>query len=208
MKSIEVTAKTVEEAIEKAIQELKTTKENLEVEVIEKGSKGFLNILGVKEAKIRATLKKDCKDDAKRFLEDIMRIMNVEADVLLEEDHGNLSIDLKGKDMGILIGYRGETLDALQYLTSLIVNKGEDYKRVILDTNNYRSKRAEILKELAIKKANKVKAYNKSIKLEPMNPYERRIIHSALQDDECIRTYSEGEEPYRRVVIDLKKKKA
>jgi spoIIIJ-associated protein len=109
--------------------------------------------------------------------------------------------------MGILIGYRGETLDSLQYLVSLVINKGHEtaYKRVVLDTENYRSKREETLKRLAQKVASTVRRTGKNVRLEPMNPYERRIIHSALQDDRYVKTYSEGEEPYRRVVVDLKK---
>lgn len=109
--------------------------------------------------------------------------------------------------MGILIGYRGETLDSLQYLVSLIINKGHEteYKRVVLDTENYRSKREETLKRLAFRVADKVKATGKFVKLEPMNPYERRIIHSSLQNDKYVDTFSEGDEPYRRVVVDLKK---
>jgi spoIIIJ-associated protein len=109
--------------------------------------------------------------------------------------------------MGILIGYRGETLDSLQYLISLVINKGHEaeYKRVVLDTENYRLKREETLKRLARKIADKVKRTSRAVKLEPMNPYERRVIHSALQNDLDINTYSEGEEPFRRVVVDLKK---
>jgi spoIIIJ-associated protein len=125
----------------------------------------------------------------------------------MKEEDGSIKINLDGPNVGILIGHRGETLDALQYLVSLIINKdhNEDYKRVILDTENYRLKREETLKRLASRLAYKVKSTGKYVKLEPMNPYERRIIHSALQNNEDITTYSEGEEPFRRVVIDLKK---
>ncbi|MEG0694039.1 MAG: RNA-binding cell elongation regulator Jag/EloR, partial [Oscillospiraceae bacterium] len=116
--------------------------------------------------------------------------------------------NLSGDDMGILIGYRGETLDSIQYLISLAINKGnnEEYRRVILDTENYRAKREETLIRLANKVAKKVKSFGKTVKLEPMNPYERRIIHSALQDNTCVKTFSEGEEPYRKVVVELKKR--
>jgi len=131
---------------------------------------------------------------------------------LIHPTDGTVKFDgeILGKDMGILIGYRGETLDSLHYLTSLAINKDttEKYKRVILDTQNYRAKRTEILKGLAIKKAKRAKMFNKAIKLEPMNPYERRIIHSALQNDNYVKTFSEGNEPYRRVVIEPKRKKA
>jgi spoIIIJ-associated protein len=133
--------------------------------------------------------------------------MGVKAEIRINEDNDTIKISLTGPDMGILIGYRGETLDSLQYLVSLVINKGHEtsYKRVVLDTENYRSKREETLKRLAQKVANTVRRTGKIIRLEPMNPYERRIIHSALQEDRYVQTFSEGEEPYRRVVIDIKK---
>ncbi len=210
MKSIEVTAKTAEAAIEKGLIELNTTKENVDIEILDQGSKGFLNIFGVKEAVVKITLKKQFDKEAKEFLDKIFTHMGVEAKVETKETQESLNVEILGEDMGILIGYRGETLDALQYLTSLAINKdtNEKYKRVILDTQNYRAKRTEILKGLAIKKAKRAKMFNKAIKLEPMNPYERRIIHSALQNDNYVKTFSEGDEPYRRVVIEPKRKKA
>ena len=125
----------------------------------------------------------------------------------MEPNSQFLKINLSGKKMGLIIGYRGETLDSIQYLVSLVVNKHHElpHKKVILDTENYRSKREETLKGVAIKTAARVKKTGKAFKLEPMNPYERRIIHSALQEDTDVDTFSEGEEPFRRVVIELKK---
>lgn len=208
VKTLEITGKNVEEAIEKALIQLDTTKDKVEIEVIEKGCKGFLNILGTKLAKIKVTLKKDFQKEAREFLENVLKSMNIEATIDIRETEDNLYINLNGNDMGILIGYRGETLDALQYLVSLSVNKGmeEGYKRITLDTEGYRKKREETLIRLADKLAKKVKNYGKTVKLEPMNPYERRIIHSELQDNPYVKTYSEGDEPFRRVVIELKKK--
>ena len=208
VKTLEITGKNVEEAIEKALIQLDTTKDKVEIEVIEKGCKGFLNILGTKLAKIKVTLKKDFQKEAREFLENVLKSMNIEATIDIKETEDNLYINLNGSDMGILIGYRGETLDALQYLVSLSVNKGmeEGYKRITLDTEGYRKKREETLIRLADKLAKKVKNYGKTVKLEPMNPYERRIIHSELQDNPYVKTYSEGDEPFRRVVIELKKK--
>lgn len=207
MKTLEVAGKTVEDAIEKSLIELKTDRESIDVEIIEKGSKGFLKIFGVKQAKIKVVCRKNFAKEAKAFLERILDAMNIEAEISVKEVKDNLYIDLKGKSMGVLIGYRGETLDALQYLVSLAINKGVDggYKRVILDTEGYRAKREETLIRLADKLAKRVKLYGKIVKLEPMNPYERRIIHSRLQNNSYVKTYSEGEEPYRRIVIELKK---
>ena len=133
--------------------------------------------------------------------------MEIKAEIRMKEEDDTLNINLIGPNMGLIIGYRGETLDSLQYLISLVVNKGHEnpYKRVVLDTENYRAKREETLKRLAGKTAFKVRKFKKAIKLEPMNPYERRIIHAALQNDKSVYTYSEGEEPFRKIVIDFKR---
>lgn len=207
MKSVETTGKTVEEALKNALKELNTTEDKVEYKVLEEASKGFLNLIGTKPAKVLVTVKNDSLADAKVFLRNVLDKMEVMAEIRTKEEQDTLYINLTGPKMGTIIGYRGETLDSLQYLTSLVVNKNHDnpYKRVVLDTENYRSKREETLKRLAGKTAYKVKKYRKPIKLEPMNPYERRIIHSALQEDKGITTYSEGQEPFRRIVIELKK---
>ena len=207
MKSIEVEGKTVEEALDKALTELGLTKENVNVEVLEQGSKGLFNVIGVKPAKVRVSLKYNYIEEARNFLANILKAMKIDAEINIEEDDDTLHINLNGKNIGLLIGYRGETLDSIQYLVSLVVNKVHElpHKRVILDTENYRSKREETLKGVAIKTANRVMKTKRSFKLEPMNPYERRIIHSALQANAFVVTHSEGEEPFRRVVIELKK---
>ena len=207
MKCIEMSGKTKEDAINKALGELQTTEDKVLIEVLEEGSKGFLNIIGVKPARVKVTLKKDRAEEAKNFLRKILNSMDIKAEIRVKLQGSDMNINLIGPNMGILIGYRGETLDSLQYLVSLVVNKDhdEEYIRVILDTENYRHNRQETLKRLAEKMASKVKATGKTIKLEPMNPYERRVIHAALQNDDMIKTYSEGEEPRRKVVIELKK---
>ncbi|MDV3427920.1 MAG: protein jag [Bacillota bacterium] len=207
MKSIEITGRTVEDAISNALKELKLDREKVDIEVLEEGSKGIFKLLGAKPARIKATVKRDYLYEAKTFLRDILDKMDLKCEIRVKEEDELVKINLNGPNMGILIGHRGETLDAVQYLVSLVVNKDheEEYKRVIIDTENYRLKREETLKRLASRLAFKVKSTGKYVKLEPMNPYERRIIHSALQNNEYITTYSEGEEPFRRVVIDLKK---
>lgn len=207
MKTVEATGKSVEEALENALIELNTTEDKVEYNVLEEGSRGFFNLIGTKPAKVSVTLKRDAKLEAKIFLDNVLDKMGIVADVKTREENGTLYINLVGSKMGTVIGYRGETLDSLQYLTSLIVNKNHEnsYKRIVLDTENYRSKREETLKKLASKTAYKVKKYKKIIRLEPMNPYERRIIHSSLQGDDTIMTHSEGEEPFRRIVIEMKK---
>lgn len=206
MKTLEMVGSTVESALKNALEELNVTEDKVTYEVIEHGSKGFLGF-GSKPAKIKVLVKKDYEKEAKDFLRSVLNGMNIKAEIRITENNNNLNIDLKGPNMGVLIGYRGETLDSLQYLTSLVVNKDHEgeYKRIILDTENYRLKREETLKHLAFKMARKVAKTRRTFKFEPMNPYERRIIHSALQNDKFVTTCSEGDEPHRKVVIELKK---
>ena len=210
MEYIEVSAKTVSDAITEACQKLSVTSDMLDYEVIEEGSAGFLGI-GSKPAVIKAGVKVNelsVEDTAKTFLRDVFEAMKLEVVVNIKYDEAerNMDIDLSGDDMGVLIGKRGQTLDSLQYLVSLVVNKdAENYIRVKLDTENYRERRKETLENLAKNIAYKVKRTKKSVSLEPMNPYERRIIHSALQNDKYVSTHSEGEEPFRRVIVTLKK---
>ena len=207
MEYIEVSAKTVSDAITEACQKLSVTSDKLVYEVIEEGSNGFLGI-GAKPAVIKATVKCSIEDNVKSFLKDVFEAMNmtVVVDVKFNEEEKTMDIDLSGDEMGVLIGKRGQTLDSLQYLVSLVVNKdSEDYIRVKVDTEDYRNRRKETLENLAKNIAYKVKRTKRTVSLEPMNPYERRIIHSALQNDKYVTTHSEGEEPFRRVVVTLKR---
>lgn len=207
MYSIEKNAKTVEEALRLALIELNATVDEVNLEVLEEPATGLLKMFSKKEAKIRISLKENADRLAKDFLDDILDKMNVFGKVTTELDGKNLYVNIEGKDMAVLIGRRGQTLDSLQYLISLVVNKNrEDYVRIILDTENYRAKRKETLEKLAHKLAYKAKKLRKEVILEPMNPYERRIIHSALQSNPTINTRSEGEEPYRKVIIFLNKR--
>ena len=194
MDMLTFSAKTVDEAVTKALIDLGTTSDKLEYEVIEKGSAGFLGI-GAKPAIIRARKKESIQDNAVDFLAQIFDAMNMEVTIAaaFNEEEKELSITLEGDDMGILIGKRGQTLDSLQYLVSLIVNKNSDgYLRVKLDTENYREKRKKTLETLAKNIAYKVKRTKRPVSLEPMNPYERRIIHAALQNDKYVLTRSEA----------------
>ena len=203
----EFKAKTVEEAITTASMEFGVASTDLEYEVIEKGSSGFLGI-GSKPAVIKAKKKESFLDDIYEYLNNLFKAMDIESQIKIDydEDNSTMDIDISGPDMGILIGKRGQTLDALQYLISLFVNKkSESYIRVKLDTENYRARRKDTLENLAKNIAFKVKRTRRSFTLEPMNPYERRIIHSTLQNDKYVSTRSEGEEPYRKVVVYLKK---
>ena len=264
MDYIQVSAKTVEDAVLEAAMKLATTREHLEYEVIDKGSAGFLGF-GAKPAAIKARaltdeeieknevkpepvkepvkqeIKKEVKKEIKKeikkeepvkaevkeeapaaekkaavtgkeisaedFLKDVFKAMDMVVDIKVTEnkEENTMDIELAGEEMGVLIGKRGQTLDSLQYLVSLVVNKySDDYIRVKIDTENYRERRKETLENLARNIAYKVKRTRKTVSLEPMNPYERRVIHSALQNDRYVTTHSEGEEPYRRVVVTLK----
>lgn len=203
----EFTAKSVDDAITDACQSFSVTSDKLDYVVVEEASSGFLGIKS-KPAVIKAKIKDSVEDNVKDFLDEVLRAMNVEAvvNVKFDEAARNMDIEINGDDMGILIGKRGATLDSLQYLASLVANKNSsEYIRVKVDTENYRERRKETLENLAKNMAFKVKRTKRSVSLEPMNPYERRVIHSALQNDKYVTTHSEGEEPYRHVVVTMKK---
>ena len=207
MEFIEISARTVDDAVTEACKQFSVTSDKLEFEVLEEGKAGILGF-GAKPAVIKVRVKTSLVDNVKAFLNDVFSAMNLEVIVNInyDETENNMDIDLVGEDMGMLIGKRGQILDSLQYLVSLVANKEtDDYIRVKVDTENYRERRKATLENLAKNMAHKVKRIRRSVSLEPMNPYERRIIHSALQDDKYVTTHSEGDEPYRRVVITQKK---
>ena len=207
MEFIEISAKNVDDAITQATVQLGITSDQLEYEVLDKGSTGFLGI-GSKNAVIKARKKFSIDENVVEFLSSNFDAMKMEVEILVavnEEEH-IIEVELKGDDMGILIGKRGQTLDSLQYLTNLAINKHSDeYYKVKIDTEDYRKRRKETLENLAKNIAYKVKRTKRPVSLEPMNPFERRIIHSALQNDRYVTTHSEGDEPYRHVVVTLKK---
>lgn len=205
----EFTGKSVDDALTNATVELGVTSDQIKYEVVEEGSNGFLGI-GSKDAIIKVVISSNENPEtvAKNFLNEVFEAMQLEVEVTIKfnEVDNTLDIDLAGPEMGVLIGKRGQTLDSLQYLTNLAVNRSADsYTRVKIDTEDYRRRRKETLENLAKNMANKVKRTRKPVHLEAMNPYERRIIHSALQNNQYVTTHSEGEEPYRYVVITLKK---
>ena len=207
MEYIEISAKTVDDAVTEAVIQLGTTHDQLEYEVIEKGSAGFIGI-GRKDAVIRVKKKDSVEDRIRDFLQKIFAVMKLEVEILIEREESGrvVNVELKGNDMGVLIGKRGQTLDSLQYLTNLAVNKNaEEFVKVKIDTEDYRKRRRETLENLARNIAFKVKRTKHPVSLEPMNPFERRVIHYALQNDKFVTTHSEGEEPFRHVVVTLRK---
>ena len=201
----EFSAKTVEDALTEALIELGATSDQVEYEVVEKGSTGFLGI-GSKAAVIKVRKKRSVEDNIREFLGKVFDAMELEVEIVITNEDNIYNVDLKGADMGVLIGKRGQTLDSLQYLANLAVNKNiEEHVKVKIDTEDYRNRRKETLENLAKNIAYKVKRTKRAVSLEPMNPFERRVIHSALQNDKFVTTHSEGEEPYRHVVVTLKR---
>ena len=209
LKSVEKTAKTMEEALASALEELGVSEDRVTVEILEEPSKGLFGFIGGKPARILVNVRPlDALTVGKQFLSDLFQAMHiaVELEVAVPEEEGPVSINLRGEDLGILIGKHGQTLDALQYLTNLAANRDAEEKiKFVIDVEEYRRRRAETLTRLAQRLASKVKRMGEPVVLEPMTPHERKIIHMALQDDRRISTYSEGEEPNRKVVIALKR---
>lgn len=208
MEFIEVSAKNLDDAITEACQQLGATSDQIEYEIVDKGSAGFLGI-GSKNAVIKARRKEvSVEEHIREFLDAVFAAMNMQVELVIQIDELEkvIDVELKGEDMGILIGKRGQTLDSLQYLTNLAVNKKcEEYYKIKIDTEDYRKRRKDTLENLAKNIAYKVKRTKRPVSLEPMNPFERRIIHSALQNDRYVTTHSEGDEPYRHVVVTLKR---
>jgi spoIIIJ-associated protein len=225
MKSVETEGKTIEEAVGKACEELGVLREDLDIQVLANGSTGFWGLVGAKNAKIRATLKErpmaqpseanlsplpsadQAAEAAQKTLLDLLRLLEVEASVDLKEDSERILLNIKGDGSGLLIGRKGQTLDALEYLVNKIVHKGaEDKKRIVVDTENYRSRREDSLVKLALRLGDKAKRLGRPVTISPMNAHDRRIIHLALQEDKSLRTWSTGTGLYRKVIISPEKK--
>ncbi len=205
MEFAEKFGRTVEEAAALAAADLNLSVEDVEIEVLEEPTKGFLGI-GAKSARVKVTAKKTAEKTALDFTKEVIEKMGLNLNVVSKQDDNIIYIDIDGKDSGTVIGKRGQTLDSLQYLVNLVVNKNTDkYVKVVVNAENYREKRETTLEQLAIRLAGKVSKTRRSVRLEPMNPYERKIIHTTLQDDVRVNTRSEGDEPFRRVVIDVRR---
>ncbi|NLN64618.1 MAG: protein jag [Clostridiaceae bacterium] len=203
---VEKEGRTIEAAIEEALEDLNIEMKNAEIEVLDEGSKRLFGLLGGRNAVVRVYKKENFEEIVKNFMNPILDAMGLEEEMEIVMDGDILTVKLAAENIGIVIGRRGETLDALQYLLGLVVNKSsERFIRVTLDVGNYREKREETLIKLAKRLADKVTKNRKNMTLEPMNPYERRIIHATLQNYKSVETYSIGEEPNRKVVIKYKR---
>jgi spoIIIJ-associated protein len=206
MKTVEKAGRNVDEAVDLALKELAASIDDVEVEILEESSKGILGLLMVKQARVKVTLKENSLQRASVLLKNIFQTMDLDVTTDISENEKAVFINLEGPDLGILIGRRGETLDALQYLVNLSVNKNQETrKKIIIDIEGYRSRREKTLEKLALKLADKAKQRGRNVVLEPMSSQERRIIHTALQGRDDIFTFSEGEEPYRKIIISPKK---
>ncbi|MFW6268827.1 MAG: RNA-binding cell elongation regulator Jag/EloR [Bacillota bacterium] len=211
MDKIRQEGKTVEEAIEAALEVLNISRNQAKIKVIEEGERGFFGLIGGKSALVEVEEKKKPAEVGKEFLENIFSTVTLEVEVDIIDENSNskqITYNLNSPDLGIIIGHRGETLDALQYLTSLVVNKNTDqYVRIILDAEGYRERRKQTLIRLANKLARKCLNKGRKVVLEPMPPHERRIIHMAIKKNPRVKSYSEGEEPFRKVKIEEVKEK-
>lgn len=207
MKVVESTGKTVEEAIASGLAELGISRERAQVDVLEEpAKKGLFGLLGMTNARVRVGVQEDPGQTGVAFLEKVCKAMGVDASFVVLQDGDFWHINVSGPELGILIGRRGDTLEALQYITNLAVGRQiAERVRIIVDVEGYRQRREETLVRLAKRLSEKVKRTGGRVVLEPMNPHERRIIHTALQDESWVATFSEGEEPNRRVVISLKR---
>lgn len=202
METIERVGKTVDDAILEALKIMEADLNDVDIKIIDSGSKGFLGLVGNRPARVAISKKLGPQEVVEKFLNEVTKAMGLTVQIEVNRKDKHLYVNLIGQNMGILIGKRGQTLDSLQYLTNLVVNRcGVPEFSVILDTENYRKRRRETLEALAASLARKVKSTKKNVVLEPMSRYERHIIHMVLQRDPGVKTYSDGNEPYRNVVI-------
>lgn len=202
MKKVTASAKSVEEAVEQALRELNATRDEVEINVLVHPEKTFFGLFTKKLAVVEVTKKQNAIEIARDFLQELIDKMGLNVTIDVKEVDNQVTFHLSGEKIGYLIGKRGQTLNSLQFLVNLVANKNSGhYVRIVLDAENYRAKREESLKHLAKRLAEKVAQTKRAVKLEPMTGLERKIIHTALQGHEAVTTYSEGDEPKRRIVI-------
>ncbi|GAA4867464.1 protein jag [Paenibacillus vulneris] len=202
MKKIVVMGKSIEEAVRNGLQQWNTTEDRVKIQVLEQPSKGLFGIIGAKDAKVELELIPDAVEEAIHFLQEVFQTMNVQVRIEQKSTKEGLELHLYGSELGMLIGRRGQTLDALQYLVNIVANRySSSHMRIVLDAEQFRERRKKTLEELAARLAEKVIRSKKEVVLEPMSPQERKVIHAKLQDHPKVRTFSRGEEPNRRVVI-------
>jgi spoIIIJ-associated protein len=208
MKSIEVSGKNEEEAIQTALDQLGLTRDEVSVEIVERAKAGFLGLKSTPAVvRVMYSTEESKSEHVESFLTGLFMHMGVTAKPVITEEDNTISVVLTGEEPGVLIGRRGETLDAIQHLSNYVINKGSSGRvRINIDTENYRERRNEALERLAEKVAGKVVKYRRNMTLEPMNSYERHIIHTALQDVDNVTTYSIGTEPNRRIVVAYERK--
>jgi spoIIIJ-associated protein len=205
MKKIVVTGKTIEDAVRAGLAQWNVPQERVKIQVLEQPAKGLFGLIGSREAKVELELIPDPIEEAERFLSDVFRTMQIEAAIDRKETADGILLNISGKELGLLIGRRGQTLDSLQYLVNIVANRYSDaHVRIVLDAENFRERRRQTLEELSERLAKRVIRTRKEVVLEPMSPQERKVIHSQLQNHPNVKTYSKGEEPNRRVVIALR----
>ena len=202
MREITVTGQTVEDAVQSALEQLNTTRDHVDIEMIDEGKKGLFGIFGSKRSIVKVTLAKHKIEQTEEYLYEVTKQMDVDVEIATSTKGNHVTFELSGEKIALLIGKRGQTLNALQYLVHLALNKdGKQFYTVAVDAEGYRGRRKETLESLSLKMADKAKRLNKKVALEPMPSYERKIIHSALQGKKDISTYSDGVEPHRHIVI-------
>lgn len=202
MKQVTATGQTVDEAVESALAQLNTTRDRTDIQIIDEGKKGIFGIFGTKPAVVKVTVKIDPVEKAQEFLEKVIATMGVSAKLDVTRNGKNVTFQLSGEKMAVLIGKRGQTLNSLQYLTQLVANRYSDhYLNIMVDAENYRGRREETLIQLAERLADKVTRTKQEVKLEPMPSYERKVIHSALANHKRVKTLSNGSDPNRHIVI-------
>jgi len=202
MKKLQVSGKTVEDAVRSGLAQLGLSEDRVKVKVLEQPSKGLFGLIGAKEARVELEVRPDGVEEATAFLREVSAAMGLSVTVDREEEAGTVKMNVKGSDLGLLIGRRGQTLDSLQYLVNIVANRHSDrHLRIVLDAEQFRERRRQTLEALSERMAGRVVRTRKEIVLEPMTSAERKIIHSRLQDHPEVRTYSQGDEPNRRVVI-------